>query len=57
MLIPVPAPQGGVIVIGESVIAYFAEGQPMKVTPIKQTIIRVRLPAPSCLCAQQDAVG
>ena len=45
MLIPVPAPQGGVIVIGESVIAYFAEGQPMKVTPIKQTIIRVRMPS------------
>ncbi len=43
MLIPVPSPLGGVIVIGESVIAYFAEGQAMKVTPIKQTIIRVRL--------------
>ena len=42
MLIPVPSPLGGVIVIGESVIAYFAEGQAMKVTPIKQTIIRVR---------------
>ena len=48
MLIPVPAPQGGVIVIGESVIAYFAEGQPMKVTPIKQTIIRVCISL-SCL--------
>ncbi len=44
MLIPVPSPLGGVIVIGESVIAYFAEGQAMKVTPIKQTIIRVRTP-------------
>ena len=44
MLIPVPSPLGGVVVIGESVIAYFAEGQAMKVTPIKQTIIRVRSP-------------
>lgn len=50
-LIPVPEPLGGVIVLGESVIAYFGVDQAMKVTPIAQTMIRVRSAAcstPSC---------
>ena len=58
MLIPVPEPLGGVIVIGESVIAYFAEGQAMKVTPIKQTIIRVQSTAactPGSACCNDAA--
>ena len=42
MIIPVPAPMGGAIVLGESVIAYMGHGQQMKCTEITPTIIRVR---------------
>ena len=45
MVIPVPAPLGGALVIGESVIAYIAKGQTTKATPIKPTTIKVGLPA------------
>ena len=41
MIIPVPAPMGGAIVLGESVIAYMGHGQQMKCTEITPTIIRV----------------
>ncbi|CAK0750170.1 hypothetical protein CVIRNUC_001969 [Coccomyxa viridis] len=40
MIIPVPAPMGGAIVLGESVIAYMGHGQQMKCTEITPTIIR-----------------
>lgn len=42
MVIPVPGPLSGVLVVGESVIAYINQGHPMKCTPIKPTIVRVR---------------
>lgn len=41
-VIAVPEPLGGALVVGESVIAYMSQGQAMKCTPIKPTIIRVR---------------
>jgi hypothetical protein len=41
MVIPVPAPLGGAIVVGESAIAYIAKGQTTKATPIKPTTIKV----------------
>jgi hypothetical protein len=41
-VIAVPEPLGGALVVGESVIAYMGQGQAMKCTPIKPTIIRVR---------------
>jgi len=42
LIIPIPAPVGGAVVIGENVIAYFSEDAPPKVTPIQPTIITVR---------------
>ncbi len=47
MLIPVPGPQGGVVVIGESVIAYVrkkrsADDQAVKSIQINATIIKVQ---------------
>ncbi|EIE24281.1 hypothetical protein COCSUDRAFT_28729 [Coccomyxa subellipsoidea C-169] len=39
-VIAVPEPLGGALVVGESVIAYMGQGQAMKCTPIKATIIR-----------------
>ena len=44
LVIPVPAPHGGAVVVGESVIAYFSEGQPMKCTQINETIVKVTRP-------------
>ena len=41
MVIPVPTPLGGALVVGESVIAYMAKGVAAKVTPIKPTTIKV----------------
>lgn len=48
MLIPVPGPQGGVVVIGESVIAYVrkkrsADDRAVKSLQIFTTIIKVKL--------------
>ena len=48
MIIPVPAPMGGAIVLGESVIAYMGHGQQMKCTEITPTIIRVRTDSMPC---------
>jgi len=42
MLIPVPAPLGGVVVVGEASIAYLAGGQPAKSVALAATIVRVR---------------
>jgi DNA damage-binding protein 1 len=47
MIIPVPAPMGGAIVLGESVVAYMGHGQQMKCTEITPTIIRVRHRCPA----------
>jgi hypothetical protein len=43
-LIPVPAPLGGAIVVGESVVTYFSAGSPQyqRSAALKQTIVRVR---------------
>lgn len=41
MIITVPAPMGGAIVVGESVIAYMGHGHQMKCTEMTPTIIRV----------------
>ena len=41
MIITVPAPMGGAIVVGESVVAYIGQGQQMKCTEMTPTIIRV----------------
>lgn len=43
-IIPIPAPVGGAVVVGENVVAYFNEDGPPKVTPIQPTIITVRRP-------------
>jgi DNA damage-binding protein 1 len=40
MIVPVPRPLGGALVLGESVIAYFNGSQPFVAAPIKQTIMR-----------------
>ena len=40
MIIPVPGPLGGAIVVGESVITYFNQQQ-LKTVPIEQTTVRV----------------
>lgn len=40
MIIPVPTPLGGAIVVGESVITYFNQSQ-LKTVPIDQTTVRV----------------
>ena len=54
MIITVPAPMGGAIVVGESVIAYMGHGHQMKCTEMTPTIIRVsfpssfRMPTDSC---------
>ena len=47
LIIPVPAPQGGVVIVGESVIAYVrkrrsADDQAVKSIQVKSTIIKVR---------------
>jgi DNA damage-binding protein 1 len=44
MIIPVPAPLGGAIVVGESVVTYFSAGQPQyqRSAALRQTIVRVR---------------
>ena len=46
MLIPVPGPQGGVVVVGESVIAYVRkkrspDDQAVKSIQVKATIVQV----------------
>jgi hypothetical protein len=42
-IIPVPAPLGGAIVVGESVLTYFNTQQPVRSTQIKaNTAIQVR---------------
>lgn len=41
LIIPVPSPPGGALVIGESVITYFNVDQ-LKTAPMKQSTIRVR---------------
>ena len=41
IIIPIPAPLGGAVVVGENVVAYFNEGGPPKVTPIQPTIVQV----------------
>ena len=42
MVIPVPLPLGGVVVVGEAVIAYIDGAQQAKTVPLKSTIVRVR---------------
>lgn len=42
VIIPIPAPLGGAVVVGENVVAYFNEGGPPKVTPIQPTIVQVK---------------
>lgn len=42
MIIPVPAPLGGVVVVGEAAVVYLAAGQPPKTLPLQATIVRVR---------------
>ena len=43
MVIPVPAPIGGALVVGESAIAYMGgQDRSLKVTQITPTIMRVR---------------
>ena len=41
MIITVPTPLGGVLVVGEASVAYISGSQPMKCTPITQTVMRV----------------
>lgn len=41
MIIPVPEPLGGALVVGESVITYITAGK-LLTTPIQQTTVRVR---------------
>ena len=41
MIITVPTPLGGVLVVGEASVAYISGSQPMKCTPIAQTVMRV----------------
>ena len=41
MIIAVPAPRTGALIIGESVIAYLHQNQQMRCTAIKQTNILV----------------
>lgn len=43
MIVPVPSPRAGALIIGESVIAYLNHNQPMRCTAIKQTNIMVRM--------------
>ncbi len=40
-VVPVPAPLGGALVVGEASICYFASEQPMKSVPMKPTSIQV----------------
>ena len=42
MVIPVPLPLGGVVVVGEAVTTYIDGAQPAKTVPLKSTIVRVR---------------
>ena len=44
MVIPVPAPLGGAIVVGESVVTYFSTAAPQyqRSAALRQTIVRVR---------------
>ena len=42
MVIPVPQPLGGVVVVGEAVVTYIDGAQPAKSVPLKSTIVRVR---------------
>lgn len=42
MVIPVPLPLGGVVVVGEAVVTYIDGAQPAKSVPLKSTIVRVR---------------
>ena len=42
MVIPVPLPLGGVVVVGEAVVTYINGAQPAKTVPLKSTIVRVR---------------
>lgn len=41
-MVAVPGPRAGALIVGESVIAYLHESQPMRCTPIKQTNVTVR---------------
>lgn len=43
MIIPVPAPLGGAIVVGESVVTYFSTSAPQyqRSAALRQTIVRV----------------
>jgi hypothetical protein len=58
IIIPIPAPLGGAVVVGENVVAYFNEGGPPKVTPIQPTIVQVGQvtskgpPHEACRCAR-----
>ena len=42
MVIPVPLPLGGAVVVGEAVVTYIDGAQPAKSVPLKSTIVRVR---------------
>lgn len=42
MIIPVPVPLGGAVVVGEASITYLSGAQPAKSVPLKATIVRVR---------------
>ena len=42
MVIPVPQPLGGAVVVGEAVVTYIDGAQPAKSVPLKSTIVRVR---------------
>ena len=56
MIISVPAPMGGAIVLGESVIAYMGRGQQMKCTEITPTIIRARGQICNVACSSAPAL-
>lgn len=38
-IIPVPAPLGGALVVGEAFVTYFQQQQPMRTVPMRQAVI------------------
>ena len=51
LIIPVPKPLGGAIVVGEHVVTYLGAAQPMRAAPILPALIKV------CAHAFNDGVG
>lgn len=47
MIIPVPSPAAGAVVVGENVITYFNSNQPPRSASLRQNIMRVSV---VCVC-------